>query len=82
MNRPAAQPSLLGDNARRWRKLRATLTTHVSAPVCKKRGNGFSGSPNSLIGIAKGEPVLPSVPTKLVATGAHNLRDPGVPMLA
>ena len=39
----------------------------------------FRGSPNSLIGIAKREPVLPSVRTKLIATGAHNLRQPGVP---
>jgi hypothetical protein len=42
----------------------------------------FSGSPNSLIGIAKREPVLPSVRTKLIATGAHNLREPGVPTQA
>jgi hypothetical protein len=42
----------------------------------------FSGSPNSLIGIAKREPVLRSGRTKLIATGAHNLRDPGVPTQA
>jgi hypothetical protein len=42
----------------------------------------FRGSPNGLIGIAKHEPVLLSVRTKLIATGAHNLRDPGVPTQA
>jgi hypothetical protein len=42
----------------------------------------FRGSPNSLIGIAKREPVLPSVRTKLIATGVHNLRDPGLPTQA
>src|SRR5205823_13945673 len=35
----------------------------VRAHVRKKRGNGFGGSPNSLIGIAKPEPGL--------AVGAH-----------
>jgi hypothetical protein len=60
----------------------ATLNMNVSAQVRKKRGNGFSGSPNSLIGIAEREPVLLSVRTKLIATGAHNLRDPGVPTQA
>ena len=55
---------------------------NVSAQVRKKRGNGLSGSPNSLIGIAKREPVSLSVRTKLIATGAHNLRDPGVPTQA
>jgi hypothetical protein len=35
-----------------------------------------------LIGIAKHEPVLLSVRTKLIATGAHNLRGPGVPTQA
>jgi hypothetical protein len=37
---------------------------------------------HSLVGIAKREPVLPSVRMKLIATGAHNLRDPGVPRQA
>jgi hypothetical protein len=39
----------------------------------------FRSSPNILIGITKREPVLPSARTKLIATGALNLRQPGVP---
>jgi hypothetical protein len=56
--------------------------TKEGPSVALKNGNGFSGSPNSLIGIAKRRPVLPSVRTKLIATSAHNLRDPGLPTQA
>ncbi len=42
----------------------------------------FRGPPNSLIGIAKRELVLPSVGTKLIVTGTHNLREPEVPTQA
>ena len=48
----------------------SNVNADVSAHVRKKRGNGFSGSPNSLIGIAKPEPVLLSVCTTLSGLAA------------
>ena len=51
----------------------ARSNTNVSAQVRKKIGNGFNGSPNRSTGIAKPEPVSPSVRTTLTATGARDL---------
>lgn len=57
-----------------WRKLRGYVEfERERAGSQKKVGNGFNGSPNRLTGIAKPEPVSPSVRMTLTATGARDL---------
>jgi hypothetical protein len=65
---------LLGGTVRVARRNYVGMSnTNVSAQVRKKIGNGFSGSPNRSTGIAKPEPVSPSVRTRLTVTGALDL---------
>ena len=57
---------LLGGTVRiAWRKLRGYVEYERERAVRKKIGNGFNGSPNRSTGIAKPEPVSPSVRTRL-----------------
>ena len=65
---------LLGGTVRvAWRKLRGYVDYERERAVRKRIGNGFSGLPNRSIDIAKREPVLPSVRTRLTVTGARDL---------
>ena len=65
---------LLGGTVRvAWRKLRGYVEYERERAGSQKIGNGFNGSPNRSTGIAKPEPVSPSVRTRLTVTGGRDL---------
>src|SRR5437762_14099385 len=63
---------LMGGTVRvAWRNLHGYVEYERERAGSKKIGNGFSGSPNRSTGIAKPEPVSPSVRTRLTVTGGR-----------